>query len=130
MIDVKVTTKKSFDKVKAKSQQGNFKSLGHAAASIRLIARRSIRRRQTAAMPGTPPNTRRGQLKRSIMYSLDKQRGVALIGPDFDVVGTAGKAHEFGGNFRRERYPKRPFMGPALEKVKDRLPSMWAGSIR
>ena len=130
MIDVKVTTKKSFGKVKAKSQQGNFKSLGHAAASIRLIARRSIRRRQTAAMPGTPPNTRRGQLKRSIMYSLDKQRGVALIGPDFDVVGAAGKAHEFGGNFRRERYPKRPFMGPALEKVKDRLPSMWAGSIR
>ena len=130
MIDVKVTTRKSFDKVKAKSQQSNFKSLGHAAASIRLIARRSIRRRQTAAMPGTPPNTRRGQLKRSIMYSLDKQRGVALIGPDFDVVGAAGKAHEFGGNFRRERYPKRPFMGPALEKVKDRLPSMWAGSIR
>jgi phage gpG-like protein len=130
MIDVKVTTRKSFDKVKAKAQQGNFKSLGHAAASIRLIARRSIKRRKSAAMPGNPPNTRRGQLKRSIMYSLDKKRGVALIGPDFDVVETAGKAHEFGGNFRRERYPKRPFMGPALEKVKDRIPSMWAGSIR
>jgi phage gpG-like protein len=130
MIDVKVTTRKSFDKVKAKSQQGNFKSLGHAAASIRLIARRSIRRRKSTAMPGSPPNTRRGQLKRSIMYSLDKQRGVAIIGPDFDVVGAAGKAHEFGGRFRRERYPKRPFMGPALEKVRDRLPPMWANSIR
>ena len=130
MIAAKVTTKKSFDKVKAKVQQGNFKSLGHAAASIRLIARRSIRQRQTAAMPGTPPNTRRGQLKRSISYALDKERGVALIGPDFEVVGPAGKAHEFGGKFRRERYPKRPFMGPALEKVKNRLPSMWAGSIR
>jgi phage gpG-like protein len=130
MIDVKVTTKKSFDKVKAKAQQGNFKSLGHAAASIRLIARRSIRRRKSTAMPGSPPNTRRGQLKRSIMYSLDKQRGVAIIGPDFDVVGAAGKAHEFGGRFRRERYPKRPFMGPALEKVRDRLPPMWANSIR
>ena len=130
MIDVKVTTRKSFDKVKAKAQQGNFKSLGHAAASIRLIARRSIRRRKSTAMPGSPPNTRRGQLKRSIMYSLDKQRGVAIIGPDFDVVGAAGKAHEFGGRFRRERYPKRPFMGPALEKVRDRLPPMWANSIR
>jgi phage gpG-like protein len=130
MISAKVTTKKSFDKVKAKSQQGNFKSLGHAAASIRLIARRSIRRRQTAAMPGTPPNTRRGQLKRSIVYAVDKQRGIALIGPDFDVVGVAGKAHEFGGRFRRERYPKRPFMGPALEKVKDRLPPLWANSVR
>jgi len=130
MIEAKVTTKNEFDKVKAKTQQGNFKSLGHAAASIRLVARRSIRRRKSAAMPGTPPNTRRGQLKRSIMYSLDKQRGVAIIGPDFDVVGAAGKAHEFGGRFRRERYPKRPFMGPALEKVKDRLPPMWANSIR
>ncbi len=130
MIAAKVTTKKSFDKIKSKAQQGNFKSLGHAAASIRLIARRSIRRRKTAAMPGTPPNTRLGQLKRSIVYALDKQRGVALIGPDFDVIGAAGKAHEFGGRFRRERYPKRPFMGPALEKVKDRLPPMWAGSIR
>jgi hypothetical protein len=130
MIAVKITTKNSIDKVKSKAQQGNFKSLGHAAAAIRLVARRSIRKRQTAAMPGTPPNTRRGQLKRSIMYALDKQRGVALIGPDFDVVGASGKAHEFGGRFRRERYPKRPFMGPALEKVKDRLPPMWAGSIR
>ena len=130
MIEAKVTTKNSFDTVKAKAQRGNFKSLGHAAASIRLVARRSIRRRKSAAMPGTPPNTRRGQLKRSIMYSLDKQRGVAIIGPDFDVVGAAGKAHEFGGRFRRERYPKRPFMGPALEKVKDRLPPMWANSIR
>ena len=130
MIGVKVTTKKSIDKVKRKAQQGNFKSLGHAAATIRLVARRSIRRRQTAAMPNSPPNTRRGQLKRSIMYAIDKQRGVALIGPDFDVIATAGKAHEFGGKFRREHYPKRPFMGPALEKVKDRLPPMWAGSIR
>jgi phage gpG-like protein len=130
MIAVKVTTKKSIDKVKRKAEQGNFKSLGHAAATIRLIARRSIRRRQTAAMPGSPPHTRQGQLKRSIMYAIDKQRGVALIGPSFDFVGTAGKAHEFGGRYRRERYPKRPFMGPALEKVKDRLPSLWASRMQ
>lgn len=130
MIAVKVTTKQSIDKVKRKAQQGNFNSLGHAAAALRLVARRSIRRGKKASMPGSPPNTRRGQLKRSIMYAVDKQRGVALIGPDFDLVATAGKAHEFGGLFRRERYPKRPFMGPALEKVKDRLPPMWAGSIR
>jgi phage gpG-like protein len=130
MIAVKVTTKKSFDKVKRKAQQGNFKSLGHAAASIRLVARRSIKRRQTASMPGTPPNTRKGQLKRAIVYAIDKQRGIATIGPDISVVGPAGKAHEFGGRFRKEQYPKRPFMGPALDKVKDRLPPMWANSVR
>lgn len=130
MFAATVTIKNSINNVRNKAQQGNFKSLGHAAASIRLVARRSIRRRQTAAMPGSPPNTRRGQLKRAIMYAIDKQRGVALIGPSFDVVGTAGKAHEFGGSFRRERYAKRPFMGPALEKVKDRLPPIWSGSVR
>jgi phage gpG-like protein len=130
MIGAKVKTKNSMARVRAKAKQGNFKSLGHAAAAIRLVARRNIRRRKTASMPGSPPNTRRGRLKQSIRYALDKQRGVALIGPDFEVVGTAGKAHEFGGLFRREMYPKRPFMGPALEKVKDRLPSMWSSSIR
>jgi hypothetical protein len=130
MIAVNVTVKKSFDQVKRKAQQGNFESLDHAAASIRLIARRSIRKRQTAAMPGNPPHTRQGQLKRSIMYAIDKQRGVALIGPSFDLVGTAGKAHEQGGKFRKERYPKRPFMGPALDKVKDRLPSLWASRMQ
>jgi len=130
MITIRVRTRVSTAQIQRKVQQGNFKSLGHAAATIRLVARRSIRRRKPAAMPGNPPHTRRGQLKRSIMYALDKQRGVALIGPIFELIGTAGKAHEFGGKFRRERYPKRPFMGPALEKVKDRLPPMWAGSIR
>ncbi len=130
MIGVRVKTKNSMARVLAKAKQGNFKSLGHAGAAIRLVARRSIRRRKTASMPGSAPNTRRGRLKQSIRYALDKQRGVVLIGPDFEVVGTAGKAHEFGGRFRREVYPKRPFMGPALEKVKDRLPSMWASSIR
>jgi hypothetical protein len=30
---------------------------------------------------------------------------------------------------RRMRYPKRPFMGPALMDQKDRLPSIWADSI-
>jgi hypothetical protein len=53
-----------------------------------------------------------------------------VIGPDYQNVGQSGAAHEFGGHFRHENYPRRPFMGPALEKVKDRLPSFWAGSVR
>ena len=38
-----------------------------------------------------------------------------LYGPDEIIVG---------------RYPKRPLMGPALEKVKDRLPKLWGTSIQ
>jgi phage gpG-like protein len=130
MIVIRVKTKKSMDRVRAKVKQGSFKSLGHAGAAIRLAARRSIRRRKTASMPGSAPSTRRGRLKQSIRFAVDTQRGVVLIGPAYDIIGTAGKAHEFGGRYRRETYPKRPFMGPALEKVKDRLPKMWANSVR
>mgnify|MGYP005614270345 CR=1 FL=1 len=53
-----------------------------------------------------------------------------VIGPDAEVVADSGAAHEFGGRFRQENYDKRPFMGPALEKTKDRLPRMWAGSVK
>lgn len=31
---------------------------------------------------------------------------------------------------KRRRYPKRPFMGPALETQKNRLPKFWADSVR
>ena len=46
------------------------------------------------------------------------------------IVGQSARAHEFGGRYKRQRYPKRPFMGPALTKTKDRLPKHWAGSIK
>lgn len=31
---------------------------------------------------------------------------------------------------KTRRYPKRPFMGPALEKLRDRLPKFWADSVK
>lgn len=130
MVGVKVKTKDETKKVRAKARQGNFKTLGHAGAAIRLVARRSIRRRKSASPIGTPPSTRRGQLKRAIAFAVEKQKGLVVIGPEREVVGESGKAHEFGGRYRREQYEKRSFMGPALEKVKDRLPPLWAGSVR
>ena len=60
--------------------------------------------------------------------SPDKQS--VVIGPDVEVAGTSAKAHEFGGRYKREQYDKRPFMGPALDKTKKRLPAMWAGSVK
>jgi len=53
-----------------------------------------------------------------------------VIGPDVESFGTAGKAHEHGGTYKHERYARRPFMGPALEKTKERLPRMWAGTVK
>jgi hypothetical protein len=130
MIAMRAKTKFDKQKLLAKSKQANFKYLGHAGAALRLTARRSIRTRQKPSPPGTPPHTRRGQLRRAIAYSLDKQRQVVVIGPERDAVGKSGSAHEFGGRYRRELYPKRPYMGPALEKIQDRLPDFWASSVR
>jgi hypothetical protein len=108
MIATKVKTKDETKKVLAKAKQGNFKSLGHAGAAIRLTAKRSIRKRK----------------------KVEKQKGLVVIGPDHSKVGASGSAHEHGGRYKRQRYPKRPFMGPSLEKTQDRLPKLWAGSVK
>ena len=79
---------------------------------------------------GQPPHTHTKRLPQAIKYAVEKKTGSVVIGPDVESFGTAGKAHEHGGQFRGERYPRRPFMGPALEKTKERLPKMWAGSVR
>ena len=118
------------EKVKRRVAGGSFKSLNHAAAAIRLTARRNIRRSKKESAPGTPPNTRRGLLKRAIVYNLDKLKMVAVIGPAYSIVGKSGKAHEFGGMYFGRKYPKRPFMAPALEVNRSRLPGMWKNSVK
>ena len=128
MVGVKVKTKDRTKAVRAKAKAATFQNLGHAGAAIRLTARRSIKRSKKASAPGTPPHTRRGQLKNALAYAVEKDR--VVVGPEHGKLGEAGKAHEFGGRFRRQRYPKRRFMGPALEKVKDRLPKLWKDSVR
>ena len=130
MIGVSARTQDSTRKVARRTKQGSIKSLGHAGASIRTVARRSIRRRKSASAEGKPPHTRKGQLRSAIFYSVEKSNDQVVIGPEHGKVGRSASAHEHGGRYRRQRYPRRPFMGPALEKTKDRLPRMWAGSVR
>jgi len=127
---VKVKTRMDVKTVLRKARRANIESLGHAGAAIRLTARRSIRRRKGPSAPGTPPHTHTGALRGAILYAVEKNREQVVIGPAFAGVGTSAMAHEFGGRYRKARYHQRPFMGPALEKVKDRLPRMWGGSVR
>jgi hypothetical protein len=129
---VRAKSKTTFDpkKVLRAAKNGSIQSLGHGGAAIRLAARRSIKTSAKESAPGTPPNSRKGQLKRAIVYAVEKEQQRVVIGPDQGVVGTSGAAHEFGGQYKKQRYEKRPFMGPALEKIKDRLPQEWAGSVK
>jgi len=109
-------------------------SLSRAAAAIRLRAVQSIRQspRGQPSAPGSPPRTRRGLLRRAILCALLEEDGfpAAVIGPSFDLAGLSGKAHEFGGRFRGMDFPARPFMGPALDVIANRLPSFFAGSLK
>ncbi len=116
-------------RVQNAADQATFRNLGHAAASIRKTAIEEIIVAEGPSDPGTPPHTRRRQLKRAIKFDHDKASQTAVIGPEASVVGEAGAAHEFGGEFRGAEYPERPFMEPALEANVDRFASEWTGSI-
>lgn len=181
---MKIVVKWHGKDVAKRAKEGTFRSLNHAAAAIRLTARRSIRRRKKPSAPGQPPHTQTGHLKRMIAYEVDKQNQLADIGPVNKYAQTIWHLHEFGGvrtvrllrphqfkvgefgqirktgknefarikletqaqanratrlvaeenrerlsRGRRRRYPKRPFMGPALLANKNRLPEFWRNSV-
>lgn len=130
MVGVKARTKMTPRKLKRKAQTGTFKSLGHAGATIRLIAKRSIRKRKKESPEGTPPSTQTKRLPHAIVFAVEKQHLRVLIGPAKSMVGIAGAEQEHGGKWRRERFDKRPFMAPALEKARSRLPRHWSGSVQ
>jgi phage gpG-like protein len=132
-LKTKANTRSEFQKVYKRARSGGATSLIGAAALIRRVASRSIRRRGKKGNPspaGRPPRTRFGQLRRAIQFAADKRRQVAIIGPSVKKVGQSGIAHEFGGRYKGQKYPKRPFMGPALESSKDKIPKMFSGSVK
>lgn len=100
-----------------------------AKAAFRIMrdAQSSVERSAEPSAPSEPPHTRRGQLKRAIRYAAMKDG--AVIGPLESMVGVAAEAHEFGGGFRGQDYPSRPFMGPALERDLDNFAGDFRGEI-
>jgi len=130
MIELKVQTRMDVQKVLRSVKRANIQGLGHAGGAVRLTARRSIKRSPRPSAAGTPPHTRRGLLRRAIVYAVEKYKQMVVVGPAYGLVGLSATPHEFGGKYKREHYDKRPFMGPALEKTKDRLPRHWANSVR
>jgi len=130
MINMHARVRFHLPRIRKAVKRANVRGLGHAGAGIRLRARRSIKRKGTPSQPGRPPHTRKGQLRQSILYAVERREGRVVIGPSYERVGTSAMAHEFGGRYRRERFKKRPFMGPALLKHMPRIPRHWAASVR
>lgn len=127
---VKIRIEFNEEKVLHAVRNGGNKALTRAGAYVRKAARNAVSRSKNSSSPGSPPHTRKGLLKRSILFGVEKQRQKVVIGPAYQFIGIAMTAHEFGGKFRRRKYPKRPLMGPTLIKTAPQLPKLWEDSVK
>jgi len=120
--------------------RGARQVLSKFGAFVRRTAKSSIRRRKAVSNPGQPPSSHTGLLKKLIYFGYDPDHKNVVIGPE-PLNGRSDGAHslEYGGRQRirtsgRKRvnaiYRARPFMGPAFDKEKPKLPAMWAGSVK
>ena len=130
MADAKVRVEFDSNAVRNAVRRGGVKSLRQAGAYVRKAARHAVKKSSRASAAGTPPHTRRGLLKNSILFGVEKHRMAVVIGPAYEFVGISMTAHEFGGMYRRRRYPKRALMGPTLQKTAPNISKMWADSVK
>lgn len=117
--------------------------LSKAGAFIRTTAKHSIRTKKGVAPPGQPPHSHVGLLRRFLFFAYEPVSESVVIGPaKLNKPTEAPRVLEHGGKTRVERRRRgkvvrrqvtieaRPFMGPALEKERPKLPALWAGSVK
>lgn len=74
----------------------------------------------TPSKPGDPPHVQTGNLRASIQTAVTGLLS-AIVGPTLQAW--YGRIHEFGSKTRR----KRPFMRPALERMRKQFPALFKG---
>ena len=127
-----MNTKVEFDAdgLAARVAKASLAVLRRMGAYVRRAAQHKVRSSEKPSPPGTPPHSKTGALKRGILFGVEKRRQSVLIGPGFRFVGESMSAHEFGGRYRKERYPKRPLMGPTLKESAPRLSRLWEDAVK
>ena len=118
------------DGLVARAAKASVDVLRRMGAYIRRAAQSKVRQSRNPSQPGEPPHTRRGALKRGILFGVDRRTNSVVVGPSVRFVGTSMQAHEFGGGYKRERYPKRPLMGPSLRESALHLAKMWENAVK
>ena len=118
------------DGLVARAAKASVDVLRRMGAYIRRAAQSKVRQSRNPSQPGEPPHTRRGALKRGILFGVDRRTNSIVVGPSVRFVGTSRQAHEFGGGYKRERYPKRPRMGPSLRESAPHLAKMWENAVK
>ena len=114
----------------AKIARASKEFLKRAGAYVRTVARRKVVTSPKPSQPGQPPHSRKGLLKRAILFGIEREGKSVLVGPGFRFIGASLSAHEFGGRYMRERYPKRPLMGPSLRESAPHIAKMWLGAVK
>ena len=112
------------------------KVLSRFGAFVRRTAKGSIRKRKKTSAPGQPPSSHTGLLKRFIFFSFDPNRKSVVIGPMRLNQKTTDAPHvlEYGGtttlDTKKVNIRPRPYMGPAFNKEKPKLPQLWKNAIK
>lgn len=136
---------------------GTRKVLSKFGAYVRTAAKSSIRNApfhvrkkrgeertnfsRSISKPGQPPFSRSGLLKKFIYFAYDPSHKSVVIGPEKlngKNKGDAPSLLEYGGTTtltsfgrkRTARFAARPYMRPAFEKEKPKLPALWRDSIK
>jgi len=125
---VRVKFDDRFPEVTAAVAKDATHQLRQAGALIRRTAQKTIRRSKEKPSPkGTPPRTRRGQLRRAILFQVERES--VYVGPAANLFSDVGKAHEFGGEYEERTYPARPFMAPAFEAAWPQILGNWGSTL-
>ena len=125
--------------------------LSRFGAFVRTAARSSIRTRRRISAPGQPPSSHLGLLKKLIYFGFDPGRQSVVIGPTLlhqKNRGGAPELLEYGGTAHRDsvfldyknrtvtrrsgrvKYRPRPYMTPAFNREKVKLPALWQASVK
>ena len=128
-------------KVIKRTDRATRRALSKFGAFVRRTSKQSIRKRKKTSAPGKPPSSHTGLLKKFIFFGYDARNKSVVIGPERlsqNKRGDAPSVLEYGGSIKVKRrgqnrsvkIKQRPFMGPAFEKEKQNLPSIWKNSIK
>jgi len=127
VVRYKYIGEKVFDRsekpVRLLARSGSLLSADKAKRVEKLISKNNlVGQIQKTSLPGLA-------LRKSIQWAVESDK--ILIGPTATGIGNIGKLHEFGGggpggtrskNKKRAVYAARPFMRPALNQIKAKLP--------
>lgn len=97
LVGMTAKTKVETRRVKAAVDKATVRTMPQAGAYIRGVAKRLIKKRVKASLPGNPPHTHNGGLKRAIRYDLGPSKSSVAIGPARENAGRLWNVLEYGG---------------------------------